>query len=230
MRANLSILGLYNHDSTVMDGLISALPKNPDTGADLLDSSVLVNNILLECAELEVCYPEPETMKQAISIWAEIRTGSWQRIALALDAEYNPIHNYDRHEDISRTFTPGAGYTTTVKDPGYTDTMVEPGYTDAMTHEVTGYNSNNLVAQSKDTDVRTYQTNGSLQHVHNTDGSQTYTPDGESDTDSVTNHMYGNIGVTTAAQMLEGELEIRRNDIYNIITNEFRRRFCLLVY
>ena len=58
MRANLSILGLYQYDSTILNGLINALPKDPDTGADLVKADVLVNNILLECAELEVCYPE----------------------------------------------------------------------------------------------------------------------------------------------------------------------------
>lgn len=211
MRANLSILGLYNFDNTIMDGLIAALPKDPKTGDDLMDGSVLVNNILLECAELEICYPEPETMKEAISTWAQIRTTSWYRIYTALDAEYNPIHNYDRYEYIDHTYTPGAGYS---------DTMTDPEYTDTVTEEKPGYNSNTLVTAGKNTAARTVQTNSSVTH----------TPDGESDTDIYDNHLYGNIGVTTAAQMIQGELEIRRNDIYNIITNEFRRRFCLLVY
>lgn len=211
MRANLSILGLYQYDNTIMDGLIEALPKDPDTQEDLLDPSILVNNILLECAEVEACYSEPETMKQAITIWAQLRTSSWYRIFTALDAEYNPIHNYDRYEDISRTYTPGAGYTDSVTDPEYTDTVTE---------ENPGYNSNTLVTAGKNTAARTVQTNSSVTH----------TPDGESDSEIYDNHLYGNIGVTTAAQMIQGELEIRRNDIYNIITNEFRRRFCLLVY
>ena len=98
--------------------------------------------------------------------------------------------------------------------------MNDPEYTDTVTEENPGYNSNTLVTAGKNTAARTVQTNGSVTH----------TPDGESDTEIYDNHLYGNIGVTTAAQMIQGELEIRRNDIYNIITNEFRRRFCLLVY
>lgn len=192
MRANLSILGLYNYDNTVLDGLVNALPKDPDTHEDLLDSSLLVNNILLECAELEICYPEPDIMKQAVATWAGLRTSSWLKIAQALSAEYNPIHNYDRYEKIDRTYTPGAGLTTT-------ETVKNPGY-----------NAATLVTAGESSTVNT--------------------PDGKSDTDKYDNHMFGNIGVTTAAQMIEGELTIRRNDIYNIITNEFRRRFCLLVY
>lgn len=211
MRANLSILGLYQYDNTIMDGLINALPKDPETEEDLLQADILVNNILLECAELEVCYPEPETMKQAISTWAQIRTSSWLRIIQALDSEYNPIHNYDRYEDIDRKYTPNAGFTNSFTDPEYTDTI---------TQENPGYNSGALVSAVKSTN----------KHEVDTDSKLTHTPDGKTDTEVYKNHLYGNIGVTTAAQMIDGELEIRRNDAYNIITNEFRRRFCLLVY
>lgn len=191
MRARLGILGLYNADSTVLDGLINNIPVD-DNDDPLLDSSVLVNNILLECAELEIVYPEPETLAEAVTVWAQMRSPAWSKIITALDAEYNPVHNYDRYEKIDRTLTPGAGFTdtTTVKNPGY--------------------NSNTLATAGE--------------------SSVTHAPDGESDTDGVESHMYGNIGVTTAAQMIAGELAIRENDIYTIITNEFRRRFCLLVY
>ncbi len=43
-------------------------------------------------------------------------------------------------------------------------------------------------------------------------------------------HLYGNIGITTSVQMLEGELNVRKNDFYNLIASEFIERFCLLIY
>ena len=43
-------------------------------------------------------------------------------------------------------------------------------------------------------------------------------------------HMYGNIGVTTAAQMLQGERDIAAYDVYMAITDEFKRKFCACVY
>ena len=43
-------------------------------------------------------------------------------------------------------------------------------------------------------------------------------------------HMYGNIGVTTSAQMLEGELEVRKNNLYNMIADCFATELCILVY
>lgn len=45
-----------------------------------------------------------------------------------------------------------------------------------------------------------------------------------------TAHLYGNIGVTTSAQMLEGELEIRKQDMISIIVREFKENFCIMVY
>lgn len=43
-------------------------------------------------------------------------------------------------------------------------------------------------------------------------------------------HIYGNVGVTTSAQMLEGELEIRKQDLISIIVREFKENFCIMVY
>lgn len=43
-------------------------------------------------------------------------------------------------------------------------------------------------------------------------------------------HLYGNIGVTTSAQMLEGELAIRKQDLISIIVREFKENFCIMVY
>lgn len=43
-------------------------------------------------------------------------------------------------------------------------------------------------------------------------------------------HLYGNIGVTTSAEMLEGELEIRKQDLISIIVREFKENFCIMVY
>ena len=45
-----------------------------------------------------------------------------------------------------------------------------------------------------------------------------------------TSHVHGNIGVTTSAQMLRGELEIRTYDIYKTIAMEFERELLIQIY
>ena len=64
MPATMSLLGLYNWDSSILDGLIAP---------DGVDRKTLINNLLRECAELEVLYPQPDAMKFFVSEWAKER-------------------------------------------------------------------------------------------------------------------------------------------------------------
>ena len=44
-------------------------------------------------------------------------------------------------------------------------------------------------------------------------------------------HLYGNIGVTTAAQMIEGDITVREKyNLYNMIADCFATELCLLIY
>lgn len=90
MPATMSLLGLYNWDSTILDGLI--VPAG-------VDKQTVINNLLRECAELEILYPQPESMKFFVSEWAKERLPVWTRLEATLHYEYDPISNYDRKEE-----------------------------------------------------------------------------------------------------------------------------------
>ena len=49
-------------------------------------------------------------------------------------------------------------------------------------------------------------------------------------TDSETIRAHGNIGVTTTMQMIREQRDIVKFNLYDIITEEFKLRFCVLVY
>lgn len=65
-------------------------------------------------------------------------------------------------------------------------------------------------------------------------GEQTDSNSSEQQTKSSATHsgrIHGNIGVTMAQQMIQAELDLRAvNDIVQIIVNEFKKRFCIMVY
>ena len=65
-------------------------------------------------------------------------------------------------------------------------------------------------------------------------GEQTDSNSSEQQTRSSATHsgrIHGNIGVTMAQQMIQSELDLRAvNDIVQIIVNEFKKRFCIMVY
>lgn len=186
IKSRLSILGLFNWDSSVLDGL--QLPEGYTT-------ATLRDTILLECAELEIVYPNPEFCKQAISLWASSRLPAWERMAKALDSEYNPVHNFDRHEDYT--------------DHSEADVTNTPGTT--STTNVSAFNSSAPVPRE------------SVQLSGTDSGHQS----GDSRHEG---HLYGNIGVTKTQEMITDELNLRKTDLYRIIADEFRERFCIMIY
>lgn len=94
MPATMSLLGLYNWDNSILDGLRAPVG---------VDKSVLVNNLLRECAELEILYPQPEALKFFVGEWAKERLPVWEKLAATLKFEYDPISNYDRKEEWTDT-------------------------------------------------------------------------------------------------------------------------------
>lgn len=167
MKATMSIKGLYDYDHTVFSGL--HLP-------DGVDGDLTISIICTELAELEIMYPSIVTMRRAIDDWSRSRVKAWTRIVSALDAEYAPTENYDRHED----WTDGGKYA----------------------HRVAGFN----------------------------EGAQADANSGDS-TSTHSGHVHGNIGVTMAQDMIRAEIDLRTQyDIAHIICDEFKRRFCLMVY
>ena len=86
MRAFLSLIGLYNYDSELFRYL--NLPEG-------IDSETCIGNILLECGELEVIYPNPNIMKSNIGIWSKMELPKWEKLYNLENTEYDPLVNYD---------------------------------------------------------------------------------------------------------------------------------------
>lgn len=99
MPATMSLLGLYNWDNTILDGL--TVPEG-------VDKSVLINNLLRECAELEILYPQPDALKFFVTEWSKERLPVWTRLEATLHYEYDPISNYDRREEWNNSASSSA--------------------------------------------------------------------------------------------------------------------------
>lgn len=75
--ATMSILGVYNYDESVMDGLWNNLPTPDGFPEDMehrelqkMNKDVLMGRIVAKCAELEFLYPRPSFAKTMIELWA----------------------------------------------------------------------------------------------------------------------------------------------------------------
>lgn len=117
--ARLTLIGLLKYDSNLFELL--SLPSG-------YDRDTFIDSLLLEHGEKCVLYSNPNFMKQAIGAWSRKNQLELKRIYEALTAEYNPIYNYDRHEEITdgenRTLETSNSAGHTAKDtPDFTDTL-----------------------------------------------------------------------------------------------------------
>lgn len=119
MRATLTILGLYNYDTSIFENL---------TVPEWVDAATAINSICMDNADLEILYPEPETMKFLIGLWSRRMLPVWTRVYKAISEEYNPLENYNRTETWSQTDTgtssATSGQTSTNKVAGYNDAIL----------------------------------------------------------------------------------------------------------
>lgn len=243
MNATMSILGLYSVNDTLFENL--SLP-------DGMDKDIVVNNILMETAELESLYTDPDALKIFIGMWSSKELPTWQRIYSASILEYNPIENYDRNETTNHTVTL-SGSDTVNHDDDETTTSTNSGSdtvsgsssttntgTDTTNTKIAAYDSTTLVNNGEDSTTYGHGISGSSSETTTLGSSNTTSVDrdntetmsyGKVETTGHTSHIHGNIGVTTSQQMLESELEIAEKiNPYDYVVRSFIHRFCLLLY
>ena len=189
----LSILGLYNYRPDIFDSI--RLPKS-------LDKQVFVNNLLMECAELEILYPDYSFCKFAFGVWSEKMIDQWEHFEETMYYEYDPISNYDRTDtrNVSReTKSISAGKTNSSSD---------------SVDKVSAFDTGDFA-------------NSSSNINNNTSNSEGSASGNETEVERVNSK--GNIGVTTTQQMIEAERNIIAN-LYDRIITDFKYRFCLTLY
>lgn len=116
----LSIMGLYEYDNNLFEGL--QLPEG-------LSREAVINEILLQCAELEIVYPNIDIMKLAITTWSVANQYTWQKLYDTMVIEYNPIWNVDATVNIDRN-TSGSGNATDAVKGFNSNTWAESDKTD----------------------------------------------------------------------------------------------------
>lgn len=210
MQPLISIITAYKFNKHLFDGMVLPGPiiKDNKQIAPAIDKEDVIDLIIAECGELNLVWSNPEYLQNLIAKWSKANLYNWERMYLALYEEYDPLTNYDRHEQIKDVRTPDITVATTNQQTDNTSTSDFSN----------GYNSGEQVQTGSSTGDNQSSSNGS----NKTSGTDMNEHEGR---------LWGNIGVTTSAQMLTGELEVRMKDnIHDIIVSMFRDKFCILVY
>ena len=199
--ATLSILGLYNYDSTIFDNLVTPFEDNKN----------LIQNILMECAELEILYPDADFMKFAIGTWSQKQLPIWNKLYNTEKLEYNPLENANRTEETNDT-------TIIDESNNGTNNSTLDGVS-TTTRQVFPFDDDISRAQYID-DVRPHQEEDN-NYTDNREAKNTFT--------SIKN-IKGSIGVITPQEMIEQERNVSKFSTANYIIEQFKQRFCIMVY
>lgn len=246
MRDNawLSILGLYKYDNHVFDDMriprAAELVLDPDYMLPLpqiedLSRDTLIYKILMDLAELPLVYTDPDMLRYMIARWSNARTPIWRELWKTTLYKYVPIWNKDGTYEEIETGTKLDGHTlTTVTDQdttGKTTTEASGSLDREIDHEVTGFDTDTYAADSRDITDEDTSTDSEVNESRTNDITETATYSGNGSTGRNLKHLEkGNIGVTTTQQMIKEQREIVLFDIYQVITDEFKKQFCLMIY
>lgn len=91
----LSIMGMYEYDQTLFDGLDVPTYTDNNNTVHVVDKNKVIQSILLNCAELELLYSNIETMKLAIGVWSAAEQDTWTKMFATQKMDYNPLWNVD---------------------------------------------------------------------------------------------------------------------------------------
>lgn len=195
----LTLIGLYKFNPAVFSNL--NLPA-------AIDEDTFIDSLLMEYGECPLIYPDYDFMVLAIGAWSRKWYANIERIAAAINAEYNPLHNYDRTETWTENETGN-------KESALNSDISENGNDENL---VSAYNEDEYQPSNKNV----YENEKSNEETYNEDTTKQNVKSGRS---------YGNIGVTESTTMLQHEIDIRRNEnLYHIIAELFYKEFCLYVF
>lgn len=91
-----------------------------------LDKDTLVNTIMQECGEMQPLFTDAEFMQSMIGVWSDKWARTFEKWAEALDLTYDPISNYDRHEEWTDDISTESSGTTENSRSSYDSSTLTP--------------------------------------------------------------------------------------------------------
>lgn len=225
MQWNLSFLGLAEYDPTLFDEF-----QVPDG----INKQSVTDALCLETSGLSVIYPAADALKTALGIFSARRLDAWTRAYNALKTSYNILDSDDYTDTETRntnsTRNPNLSRTVnTTRSPDLTASG-QNGGTDTTTNQVAAFNGNMLADRE-----RTTTQLGTTNTVHTTGTETTDSTEQQTGSDTTTGNetvertRTGYAGVDPQSR-IEAELALCKNTIIDMIVQDVKCNFCVMVY
>lgn len=167
---------------------------------------------LLRYSTFNYISDDESEIKSYMGILSKIYSERFTKSVNALLTDYNPIENYNSTEtesiEMSGTNSTTSELSTTATGETTTNT------TGVTTETLSPYDSENFNNNSKNS-----SSGNTTENTSSSDNSSNTTSGTSSQTNARTLKRSGNIGVTTSQQMLQSEIELRKNDLINDFFN-----------
>ena len=209
----ISILGLYQYDNTIFDNMV--LPEEIED-----DKSVLVDNLLMDLSQFEILYPDCDFMKFAIERWSKKRLQAWEKMAGVLYEEYDPFINIVRDEE--RTTTETRDLAGTLDNTETRNLALASDNT--VTLSTNAWDSGTDTERQKEVSGNDTTDTGTVTNARETTDTGTITR-------HETYHLQGDSAITDRQDVAKKEIDLRTQyNLFEIIINDFKMEFCILVY
>lgn len=226
---------LSNH--TLFDDIeLPSVTVDKDDGSSetyTVDKDTLINSIFDEVAEFEPITIDVDLMKSRINNFFKKNKVSFEHLFKINYLSYDPIENYDRKSEQT-TITEREGSskengTTSLTNNGSKTGKIENGGTTTTTDEVSAFNSSSYQPKNKqstelDTTINNSETNTNTESGSNINARENK----DSGTTKFVDRTHGNIGITTAQDMMTEERDFWMTfNIYDVIAEKFLFWLCI---
>lgn len=233
--ATITLLGLYQYGKRREDDFFETL-----TFPDGIDKDVVISNLLHNCADYEVLYPDYEFNKQLFELFSKKWKRTFEKWLAVQAINYEPLDNYDRKEAWSDSTSESTSENTSLStsesesrsNSTSTSTSDQTSDSTANSNYISAFNSD---TQRADTSAAlSASTAGQSTHDAISTDDSVSGLESKEDKDALLDRMFehrgrvhGNIGVKTTQSIYLEEWELDKLNIYDEIMVLFAREFLI---
>ena len=185
-----------------------------------IEKNDVIGAITLRCQEFELLYSDPDFMTAAVTLWGKKYYWTFDKWVKLLKKEYDPLYNKDYHEVITDTHQ-GSSQSS---GNSQTTNNLQTNTSATNTHSEKAYNSGStFVPTTQDETHSGTADTGTVSGTASNTASDSYTK-------SHAYHGYGNIGITSAQELFQKEIDVARFNLLNQIADLFCQEFCIMIY
>lgn len=192
--------------------------------------------IMIRCGLLTPIYSEPSTMRSMLTFWFKSHKWNIEHLINIILAEYSPIENYDRYEDIKIDRKNKESASGNDKDKIIEKSTDSGSDTynrgENIENQVSAYNTSSYSNSEKEIHSGSDSTNYGKINDRDIDNTTTYGKiiDNVGDEHTIA-HLHGNIGTTQNQEMINNELKLLQSfNVYDWIASQVENDLFLTVY